>query len=221
MINVVTFMWGTKYKAEHVNALRAQIDRHYSSAARLICVTNDAAGIDPRVEIVGDTQDFMGIPSPHGLAAPSCYRRLRIWRQDAAKWFGERYVCIDLDVVAVADLAPLWDRPEPVVMYADPFYGARGQYCGSMVMLTAGAAPHVWEAFGPSLSPRVAAGKGFRGSDQAWLSYALPNRPTWSTADGVYSYRKDCKGNCLRADARLVVFHGAVKPWDCGADWAA
>lgn len=223
MINVVTFLWGSKYRAEHVNALRRQLDLYYHEAG-LICVTNQPEGIDPRVKIVADTEDFADMRSPHGASFPSCYRRLRIWRSDAAQWFGERFVCIDLDVLAVGDLRPLWDRAEPIVLYRDPLYGGTGQYCGSMVLLTAGAAPEVWDDFTPTLGPMNARTAGFRGSDQAWISYRLRGAtlPSWSTADGVYSYRKDImpRGGKLPADARLTIWHGGVKPWDSKLEWA-
>jgi hypothetical protein len=212
MISVVTFKWGTKYTAAHVNRLRRMVDQYYTTCARMICVTNDAKGINERVEIVADTEDFAGVPSPVG--GPSCYRRLRVWREDAARWFGERFVVIDLDVAAVAPLASLWDRPEPIVAYADPYYAVRGQVCGSMLLLTAGARPSVWRDFDPATSPKLAA--KFRGSDQAWLSHCLWDVPRWTTADGVYSYKKDVlprKGNAPDG-ARLVVFHGEPKPWD-------
>ncbi len=222
MISVVTFKWGAKYTAAHVNRLRAMVDRFYSPDARVICVTNNGEGIDSRVDVIPDDEDFADMISPSGRAAPSCYRRLRIWRKDAGQVFGEKFVCIDLDVCAVDDLRPLWDRPDPIVLYRDPLYGHRGQHCGSMALLKAGAAPHVWETF-DELSVAIAKGKGFKGSDQAWLSCALPHVPTWSTADGVYSYRKDVltRKGVIPPDARLVIFHGNPKPWDCGQKWAA
>lgn len=214
VISIVTFRWGAKYTAAHVNRLRCMVDKHYSPDARMICVTNDAEGISPRVEIVPDTEDYASLTAPRGGAFPSCYRRLRIWREDAAQWFGERFACIDLDVTAVADLVPLWHRPEPIVLYKDPLYGARGQYCGSMVLMSAGAAPRVWSDFDPVTSPVDAHIRGFRGSDQAWLSLALPDRPTWSPTDGVYSYRVDIRGKRMLPNARLIMYHGAIKPWD-------
>lgn len=216
-MNVVTFMWGDKYRAHHVNRLRSQLDLYYPEA-RLICVTNQPEGITSDVEIVPDDEDFADMRSPHGGASPACYRRLRIWREDAQLHFGPRFVCVDLDVTAVADLRPLWDRPEPVVVYADPFYAGRGQVCGSMILLSAGAFPTPWRAFEPAFSPSLAKAAGFRGSDQAWLSYCLRGRdvPRWTPTDGVYSYRKDIlrNGGKVPADARLIVYHGSPKPWD-------
>jgi len=221
VISVVTWKWErpgyrSAFAGEHVNALRRMVDRHYSPDARMICVTNDGAGIDSRVEIIPDREDFADLPSPHGGMNPTCYRRLLGFHPDAAQWFGERFVSIDLDVVLTADMRPVWDRDEDFVAYADPYYYRRsGQYCGSMWLLRAGSRPKVWTDFDPKTSPSVAARAGFRGSDQAWISYAAAGAPTWSPKDGVYSYRADIErnGNRLPVDARLVICHGPHDPW--------
>lgn len=220
MLTIVTWLWHragyrSTFTGEHVNALARMCARHYARPHRVICVTNDAEGIDPSIKIVSDTEDFASLPSPHGGGAPTCYRRLRSFHPDAARWFGDRFVSIDLDVVVTGDMVPVWDRPEPFVAWRDPFYGARGQYCGSMMLLTAGARPQVWNDFDPKRSPLIANAAGFRGSDQAWMSYKIKRAPTWSTADGVYSYRKDIepKGGALPADARIVMAHGDHDPW--------
>ena len=220
-LTVVLWKWGRRYKAEHVNALARQIARHYARPHRVLCVTNDPIGIDPAVLCIQDDADFDWLPSPHGGANPSCYRRLRLFRRDAAKWFGERFVSIDLDVVAVADLVPLWDRPEDFVAYRDPLYTT--QYNGSMLLMTAGARPAVWEDFDYRVSPALARAAKKRGSDQAWLSYKLPNEATWGPEDGVYSYRKDivARGWELPEDARLTVWHGQQKPWASSLTWVA
>lgn len=215
-MNVICFRWGTKYLGEHVNALARQVREHYARPHRFLCVTNDATDIDrDLVEILPDREDFWRIArGPQG--GPGCYRRLILWHPDAAQWFGERFVCIDIDVTVHGDLAPLWDRPEPVVAYRDPFHGGRGQYCGSMLLMTAGTQPEVWNDFAadPRRAIARAAAAGFRGSDQAWISYRAPGLPTWSPADGVYSYRVDVRKNGLPDDAKLVIWHGAIKPWD-------
>lgn len=190
------------------------IRRHYQRPHRVLCVTNDAAGIDPAVTIVPDREDFADVQNPYGPHAPSCYRRLLMWHPDAARWFGERFVSLDLDVVAVADLVPLWDRAEEVVLYRDPLHPS--QVNGSMVLMTAGARPEVWTDFDPDRSPQIARGAGFKGSDQAWLSLRLPSEPRWDTRDGVYSFRKDIEpaDGRLPADARLTIWHGHRDPWD-------
>lgn len=218
MLSVVCWKWAArgvrpKFTAEHVNALRAMVGRHYTRPHRFICVTDDAKGIGPGIEVLPDFGDFASVPSPHGAGAPACYRRLRAFHPDAARWFGERFVCLDLDLVAVADLAPLWDRPDDFVMYRDPLYPT--QYNGSMVLLAAGSRPEVWADFHPQMSRRHAVMAGKRGSDQGWISYRIPGEATWGPEDGVYSYRKHLapNGGALPTDARLVVMHGQPKPW--------
>lgn len=218
MLTVVTWLWSrpgyrSTFTAAHVNTLAAMVARHYARPHRVVCVTNNGSGIDSRVEIVPDRADFANVPSPAGKGFPSCYRRLRMFEPDAARYFGERFVSIDLGVVIVGDLVPLWDMPEDFVAYRDPLFPA--QYCGAMMLLRAGARPYVWQAFDAIRSPVIAKHNGFRGSDQAWISYAAPFARTWSREHGVCSYAKDIRrqGGALPEDARLVIFHGAAKPW--------
>ncbi len=49
--NVVCIKWGTKYGSEYVNRLLSGLRKHLSIPARFVCLTDNAAGIDPRVEI--------------------------------------------------------------------------------------------------------------------------------------------------------------------------
>jgi hypothetical protein len=200
-----------------VNALRRMINRHYQRPHRLTVITDDAEGIDAEVRIIPLWDTFANLPSPYGAHAPSCYRRIPLFGPDAAKLIGPRFLCLDLDVVAVADLTPLWDRPESFVGLRDPLHPR--QLNGSMWLLTAGARPQVWDSFDPQTSPARARAAGFRGSDQAWLSYCLPGEATWGPEDGVYSFRKDIepKGGKLPEDARLIIFHGQTDPWDARA----
>lgn len=220
MLNVVCWLWDTPryrttFTAAHVNAFAANVGRHYRRPHRVLCVTNLRQGIAPGIVIVPDRADFSNLTSPSGRAFPSCYRRLRLFHPDAAQWFGDRFVSVDLDFVATGDLAPLWDMPDEFVAYRDPTFPR--QYCGSMLLLTAGARPYVWQAFDPIRSPVLASHNGFRGSDQAWISYAAPFARLWGVEHGVYSYQHDIARRArgeLPEDARAVVFHGRVKPWD-------
>lgn len=228
MLDVVCFKWKaplgyrSSFSAESVNALRRMVDRHYADDHRVTCITDDPSGIDSDVRTIPLWSDFAGVPSPHGIDNPSCYRRLKLFAPEAAQLIGPRFVCIDLDVVIVDDVRPLWNRPEPFVALRDPFYP--NQLNGSLWLLRAGARPDMWTAFDPVRSPAMARSAGFRGSDQAWMSYRAPGAPTWGKEDGVYSYRADIQkdGGKLPADARLVSFHGMHKPWDrpaCDLPW--
>lgn len=49
--NILCIKWGTKYGSQYVNRLVQGVKEHLSTPARIICLTDDAAGIDPDVEI--------------------------------------------------------------------------------------------------------------------------------------------------------------------------
>lgn len=218
---VICWKWQTpgyrsSYGSATVNALRAMVARHYPVPHRFLCVTDDPEGLDPSIEVVPDPKDFIAVPSPHGGKNPSCYRRLRAFAPDAGLLFGAtRFVTLDLDCVIVGDLRPLWDRPEDLVLWGDT--NPRTHYNGSMILMTAGVRPDVWERFDPMRSPRLARASGCFGSDQGWISYCLgPGEAKWTRADGVYSFRNDIQPVHLARlplNARMVMFHGAHDPW--------
>ena len=50
-VNVVCMKWGTRYGAHWVNRLYGMVVRNTSWTVRFVCLTDDAAGIRPEVEI--------------------------------------------------------------------------------------------------------------------------------------------------------------------------
>lgn len=219
MLTFVTWLWAapfgyrSTFTGEHVNTLARMISRHYDRPHRVLCVTDIPHGIDGTVQIVPAWNDFADVPSPHGGNNPSCYRRLRAFHPRIGEIFGPRFVSMDLDTVIVGDLAPLFDRPDDFVIWGET--DRRSWYNGSLWLLNAGARPRVWTEFNPRQSPLLAKQAGRFGSDQGWISFILGRgEKTWSTKDGVYSYRVHLKpkGGKLPANARVVNFHGHVDP---------
>lgn len=185
------------------------VARNYQKPHRFICITDNAEGIDKEVEVVPLWDDFADMQSPHGPTYPSCYRRLKMFSPEIASIVGKRFVSLDLDCVIVRDMSPVWDRPEPIVLWGKT--NPTTYYNGSMLLMTAGARAHVWNDFDPMQSPNAAKAAQQFGSDQGWISYKLgPNEPIWTTQDGVYSYRKHIipRRYVLPPDARIVFFHG-------------
>lgn len=196
-----------KYTALHVNTLRNMLERHVRTPHELVCVTDDPAGIDERVRLVPlwDKCRHLG----------GCYNRLWVFSREAGEVFGERFVCIDLDVVLVRDCTPLFDRPEEFVINAyNPGRGSRNDqhYNGGLFMMTAGARASVWDAFDPDTTPAIVqADPRVIGSDQAWIRYHLgKGEARWTNADGVYEARQVKKR--LHHHARLVLFSGKRDP---------
>jgi hypothetical protein len=219
-LSFVTWKWAppkgyrSTFGPETVNTLCRMVARHYAAPHRFLCVTDDPAGLDSAVEVVPGWNDFADLPSPSGGRNPSCYRRLRMFSPDIAAVFGSRFVSLDLDVVVTGDLRPLVDRPEAFVIWGDT--NPSTYYNGSLILMSAGARPQVWQTFDPIKSPKASKAAGHHGSDQGWISHCLgPKEAKWTTADGVYSYRNHLErtGNRLPENARLVVFHGNVDPW--------
>ena len=219
--SIVVFKWRkpgyrSVFTSTHVNTAYSMVKRWYPHPFRFICITDDPSGIIPQVECAPMWRDFMDLRNPTWPAiAPNCYPRLRTFSKEFEALAGERFVCMDLDVVITGDLTPLWHRPEDFVIYASA--RSNGHYNGSMWMMTAGCRSQVWEDFDPVESPKLANSAGNNGSDQGWIQYRLgKGEATWDVKDGIYSYRGDMKWTqkSLPSDARVVVFHGIPKPWE-------
>ena len=220
MISVVCFKWRPRagYRSTYgpgtVNTLQRMVARHYGKPHRFICVTDDAQGLDPDVEVVPLWKDHAELPNPSFRTGPSCYRRLKVFARDMGAVLGERFACMDLDTVITGDLSPILDRTEDFIAWRNP--DTRWPINGSFFMLTAGSRPQVWESFDPKTSPAKSHAAGCKGSDQGWMSYVLSGEPTIGQEGGLYSYREDVArgGNKLPKHARMVFFHGHWDPWD-------
>ena len=201
----------SNFTASTVNVLRSMVDRHYRHPHNFVCITDDPEGIDGDIRIVPLWDDFKNLKGPNGV---NCYPRLRAFSREAADFIGPRFVSLDLDTVALNDLAPLWQRSDDFVIWGDT---ARGTpYNGSMFLLRAGTRSQVWETFDPIHSPLKAKALRYIGSDQAWIGACLGLREKkWTQTDGVFSFRNDLQAGRkpLPAWARMVMFHGRYDPW--------
>jgi hypothetical protein len=224
-VSIVCWLWnGTglgdrPYQPAHVNTLRRAVARHMSLLHRFICVADSPEGFDAEVEVFPTPPEAKAVGTlrtPEGGRFPSCYRRL--WNfSEGAKALGDRLFCIDIDLVPTQDWTPLFDRTEDFVgwrPYRD--WGQRLRFGGGSYLLKAGARTEVWSEFAGASSMNAARRAGFRGSDQAWLSFKLgKHEPYYGREAGIYSIR-DMKGSehKLPDDARLVHFNGPSKCWD-------
>lgn len=223
MISVVTFKWATpgyraKFTSEHVNTLRRMVLRHYKAPHRFICITDDPAGLDGGIEVVPLWDHHASVPNPTGGGRPSCYRRLKLFDPAMADVIGDRFVMLDLDCVICGDLSPLFDRPEEAVFWKSPTN--EWPYNGAMFMANTGARPQLWQDFDPLESPKLTQAAGYRGSDQAWISYKLGwNEATWTERDGVYYYGKMRNRQSVPANARIIFTTGGSAPWTLRHPW--
>lgn len=229
MLTVMTHFWvqpggRTCYTADHVNIWADMVRRNLTLPHRIACVTRETSGLDSRIEIIDPPGDFEEVRIPTwGEKLPQCLRRLSMFRPDAGEIFGPRFVNMDLDAVVEDRLDPLFNVGADFMMYRGT--SSSRPYNGSMLMMTAGARPQVYNEF--TIEHAVKAGWEYRGSDQAWIAYKLGwGEKVWSTEHGVYwSGNRPDAGTPIKPPGttpRLVFFPGEKKPWDCLQDeWVA
>ncbi len=191
------------YSSESVNRKAAELRRHLALPHDVVCITDDPAGLASHIRV---------IPLwPEGRELGACWCRLKAFSPEMASLIGPRFVWIDLDSIVVGPLDPLFDRPDPFLLYrSDSVPGT--PYNGSLVMMDAGARAEVWSSFDPARSPALAHDAGFLGSDQSWIAYVLGrNEPVWTRDDGVLHFSLDCVPD-LPDHGRIVFFPGVFKP---------
>jgi hypothetical protein len=218
-LRILTWLWAqpgcrTEFTATHVNIWAAMIRRHCTLDIELACVTDIPEGIDKNIRIIKPPGEWEGLQTARWRGnRPSCYRRITMFRPDAANVFGRRFVCMDLDVVIGGNIDAILKRREDIVLLGPSQPGRRWVYNGSLLMLKAGARPHVYTGFTPHKAEE--ASRQYVGSDQAWLAYSLGrDEATWGAADGVVRWGQQ--------PGAMMFFPGNVKPWDAlGDPWVA
>ena len=206
------------FDAEQVNVLQRMCARHMSEPHRFICIADSGEGLSPDVEWIEtppEARALASVRSPEGERFPSCYRRLWVF-SEAARVLGDHILCTDIDAVVMASLMPLFDYPHDFVGWR-PFrdWGAKLRFGGGSYLLRPGTRTKVWTDFVQNPQGAIAAARaaGYRGSDQAWMSYCLAGKePYWPQNCGIYSVRDLGPGLALPPDARLVHFNGTTKP---------
>jgi hypothetical protein len=141
VLTVVCWKWGNLFGPEYVNTLRSMLARHLHAPHRLVCVTDDCHDVDLSVECFD-----IDLVVPKWLwSAPRCVRRMAQFDPTFQKVVGgSRFLTVDLDVVLVDDVTPLFTRSEPLVAWR---VGYAQVYCGSVVLQGAGVLADLWAKF--------------------------------------------------------------------------
>jgi hypothetical protein len=201
VISIVTYLWRgpRSFLPSYVNTLARMVRHYLPEPHRFICVTDHVAGFAPEVEV---------LPMPEGATAvadirtpekehfPSSYRRLWTFSKEA-KQLGERVLLLDIDCIVVSDMRPLFRIDADFVGWSvRPPPDCPPRFGGGTWMLRTGTRTSVWERFiaDPEGCIANARNAGYRGSDQAWISYSLKGEPTWPEPSGIY-----CSQDYLKA----------------------
>ncbi len=100
---VICIKWGTRYGADYVNRLWSMIRRQSHRDTRLVCFTDDPAGIDPAVAV--HPLPTINIPD---RVAWTPWRKLSLWQSPLADLQGD-VLFSDLDVVITGSVDEFFD----------------------------------------------------------------------------------------------------------------
>lgn len=220
------------FKPEHVVRLAELFKKHLTVPHRFVCICDEVPTESNGVTWIqtpAAALQIADIRSPEGLRFPSCYRRLWAQSKEAAALLSERALMLDIDAIPVRCIDPIVGSTAPFLgwrPYRD--WGKQKRIGGGIYLFTPGAHTDVWTEFvnNPQRAVQAARISGFRGSDQAWLSYKLAGKvPVYGRDAGIYSIRDFGTDHSLPGDARLVQMNGPAhcKPWSYRgpASWVA
>jgi len=222
-LTICTFLWHDdrakcrgiyEYTPYHIRRTKRQVDKYLTIPHDFVVVTDN-------LEAFKDDADIRAVELDKTTFVPGTrFAKLMLWREDIADIIGERIGYIDLDCVITRSLDSIFNRTEDVVLWRNPNYGMnrRARYNTSIILLDAGARPHLYDKFNPDKHPRRLR-KIWGGTDQAWVSSQLSvtDEAYWTSDDGVYGAGrlKDIvpgAGTELPQNARIVFFPGPREP---------
>jgi hypothetical protein len=214
---ILCMKWGTKYGAEYVNQLYGMVRMNLSRPFRLICLTDDRTGIRPEVEIL----PLPAMGTTEGIQVRGWWK-VGLFSEEVGDLSGPA-LFLDLDVVIVGSLEPLFDLPGEVVVPRDYriIRVRRDYFVGntSVLRFPVGRHPEVMEQFRRDFD-------GIRRrlrNEQEYVSYffhELGILRYWP-AEWCPSFKRHCvapwpichfRAPRLPEGARVVVFHGRPKP---------
>lgn len=207
MLFVCCWLWGAKWPSVYAERLFAGLRRNIAQDFRSVLITDHLVTCGADIVSPIKVDDYLL------LEKPGCLARMRMfdpaWQEEIGARTGDRIVCVDVDAVITGSLDPLFDR-------ADDFTIMQGfnttnpcPFQGSLWMFRAGARHDVWTDFSYEAAKRGP----FHSipDDQGWLHSKFPAAAGWTTADGVYAFKKqgwDDGRRKLPENARIVAFPG-------------
>lgn len=232
MITILTWLWRQpnariEYTTAHVNAWAEAIRRNTTVPHRIACVTDIPEGLDPSIHVIAPPRDFEHIRSRHWQESnglPQCYRRIAMFSPDAASVFGERFLCLDIDMLILGNIDHILTMPDDFAIFRGT--SKDRPYNGGMVLMTAGARPQVYTQF--TQAGADLASSQMVGSDQAWISHCLGRgektigedmgvthySPRFIRQNGGHENFKPPKDICmLFFPGNVKAFHGARSVW--------
>jgi len=196
-LHFVCYRWGEKYVSQDVNILQAMIARNLKCGFTFHCITDDSRGLNS--EIVAHELprfDFVGI-----------WRKLYTFSDNFLGLEGQYVVCIDLDVVIVADMGFLLGEPQLDFMIGRN-WGNDGRASGTLYRLKVGTHCFLWDDFfaDPETAITRHHTKDLLTGEQGWLDHKIPEFDFFPDGN-IVSFKAHCgaRGLKLFSSRRLGV----------------
>jgi len=213
---VLCMKWGAKYGPEYVNRLYAMVARNLARPFRLVCLTDDPAGVRPEVACA-PIPVLPSIPQPKERG----WTKLAAFSPELAGLVGETVLFLDLDVVVMGALDPFFEHPGAFPMIRDWYHPQRRRLVGNSSVFRYRPTERrgLYEAFCADVGAIVARIR----NEQEFVSEYLEARGELSFWPRAWcqSFRVSCLAPWpARAwatprrpsDCRVLVFHGEPKP---------
>lgn len=229
MNTIVTWVWTGErtYTLEHAAALSKMLRRHMKSEYRFVVIADKPGHVPDAtcIKTPAASLELANLRTIESRAFPTSFRRLWLFSEEARE-LGDVVLCTDLDVVVTDDWTHLFEYQAKA-----PFMGwMPGQRWGNQEKrvgggtwrLRTGFHTEVWTNFvaDPEAAKKEARAAGYRGSDQAWISYNLAEKvPVWPKSAGICSVRDFTRDNRSKVVPEIpegicvVHFNGHNKPW--------
>ncbi len=235
-ITCICLKYGTAYGAADVNRLHAGLARHRGDfGLRLLCMTDDPAGISPAVEILPlPAEPFADRMERAMDTAPKRGRlkKISLFRPGLIPGHEGPLLVLDLDVLIVGPLAGLWTHaPGKVCMRREWRVSSRAPSLGHGSVERIDPARHAYLYRMMADQPEAAVALG-GGSEQTYTSASAQQAGDLAFFPDAWvaSFKYDCRPPRplnlilpprLPRDARVVCFHGRPKPGEAVAGYRA
>ncbi|MFP7571611.1 glycosyl transferase [Marivita sp. S2033] len=221
---VACIKWGTPFGPEYVNRLYSGVRRNLACPVRFVCMTEDARGLHPDIEVIDLAVEPFAEPMGEALKVANrqgAMRKVSLFRRGVIPDLQGPVLGFDLDVVITGGLDELLDlAPGDVVMRHDWVEARKGRPTGHGSVFRFDPAVHgfLYDDLAAQPYGEVEAA---RGSEQRYTSHkAMENGVfTYIPEDWVVSFKYDCNPfprNYLHEArlperAKVVCFHGRPK----------
>lgn len=209
-VTVCCYLWsGSRgFQPAYVNALSRMVKRYLPEPHRFICITDRTDGFCEGVEVFPEPESVRALGhlrTPEGSKFPSSYRRLWTFSSEA-QTLGKRVLMLDIDCMIISDMQKLFRAKGDFIGWSvRPPRGCPPRFGGGTWLLRTGSRTAVYDEFvaDPLSAMHAARSAGYRGSDQAWISYKLASvDPHWPEPSGIYC-AQDCRKTWMIREPRI------------------